>query len=232
MNWSTIETVFFDMDGTLIDLNFEDTFWLRYMPENYAKYYHLSYEQAIKKLAAHSHTITGTLNWYCIDYWDRFLGFDTLTLAEDLLHLLEYRPNVKAVLRMVKKKNIHSSIITNAHPRNFKLKDRQLNLSKKVDSVVSSHQLKLPKENIAFWYELNKLQPFNPDRTLLIDDNISVLDTAKAYGIKHLLAIPQPNSQKPEKPVKSFTKLHDFSALLPENISVDSHKKTNRIKIT
>ena len=41
--------------------------------------------------------------------------------------------------------------------------------------------------------------PFNVDETLLIDDNLTVLRTAREFGIKHLFAITKPNSQKPNK---------------------------------
>ncbi|HEC04859.1 MAG TPA: haloacid dehalogenase, partial [Thiothrix sp.] len=36
MNWDEIQTVFLDMDGTLLDLHFDNHFWLEHLPIHYA----------------------------------------------------------------------------------------------------------------------------------------------------------------------------------------------------
>lgn len=215
MHWDTIDTVFFDMDGTLIDLHFEDAFWLKHLPECYAAHHQLPIEEARNKLLTHHRSIMGTLDWYCLDYWDNYLKMDTLALTKPLLPLLQFRPYVTSLLSALQSSSIRTAIITNAHPRSFDLKDKQLNLSQYMDHVISAHTLKHPKEESAFWEKLQTELPFNPERTLFIDDNLAVLNAAKDYGIKHILAIPQPNSKHPPKPMDSFNELHDFRALLP-----------------
>jgi len=35
--WGDINTVFLDMDGTLLDLNFDNHFWLEHVPQRYAE---------------------------------------------------------------------------------------------------------------------------------------------------------------------------------------------------
>ncbi len=32
VDWSTLDTVFLDMDGTLLDLHFDNHFWLEHLP--------------------------------------------------------------------------------------------------------------------------------------------------------------------------------------------------------
>ncbi|HBT55971.1 MAG TPA: haloacid dehalogenase, partial [Pseudomonas sp.] len=32
LNWNAIDTVLLDMDGTLLDLHFDNHFWLEHMP--------------------------------------------------------------------------------------------------------------------------------------------------------------------------------------------------------
>ncbi|MEJ2034453.1 MAG: hypothetical protein P8Y63_15790, partial [Deltaproteobacteria bacterium] len=52
VNWGVIDTVLLDMDGTLLDKHFDDYFWLRFVPENYALKYGGSIEDAQDKLYA------------------------------------------------------------------------------------------------------------------------------------------------------------------------------------
>ena len=35
--WSEIDTVMFDMDGSLLDLHFDNFFWLKLVPEHFSK---------------------------------------------------------------------------------------------------------------------------------------------------------------------------------------------------
>ena len=46
VDWSTLDTVFLDMDGTLLDLHFDSHFWLEHLPRRYAEQYDLHPQQA------------------------------------------------------------------------------------------------------------------------------------------------------------------------------------------
>lgn len=59
--WSDIETVFLDMDGTLLDLHFDNHFWLEYLPERYGQTYGLTIEQAKQTLLSQYATLQGKL---------------------------------------------------------------------------------------------------------------------------------------------------------------------------
>ena len=37
IDWDDIDTVLLDMDGTLLDLHFDNFFWMHYMPRRYAE---------------------------------------------------------------------------------------------------------------------------------------------------------------------------------------------------
>ena len=43
-DWENIETVLLDMDGTLLDLHFDNHFWLQHVPVCYAEKHGLSHE--------------------------------------------------------------------------------------------------------------------------------------------------------------------------------------------
>ena len=42
LDWDQIDTILLDLDGTLLDLNFDLEFWLEYVPEAYSKKNNLS----------------------------------------------------------------------------------------------------------------------------------------------------------------------------------------------
>ena len=68
-------------------------------------------------------------------------------------------------------------------------------------------------------------QPGNPvvyancdegaDRTLLIDDNLHALQSAREYGIASLLAIYQPDSKAPRREIDEFEAIHSFDEIMP-----------------
>ncbi len=50
IDWQQIDTVFLDMDGTLLDLHFDNYFWLQHVPQRYAQARSISLEQAKQEL--------------------------------------------------------------------------------------------------------------------------------------------------------------------------------------
>src|ERR1700722_498690 len=69
LDWSAIDTVLLDMDGTLLDLRFDNWFWLELIPRRYAAAHGLEVEEAQQRLTLKFVAVRGTLQWYCIDYW-------------------------------------------------------------------------------------------------------------------------------------------------------------------
>jgi len=91
----------------------------------------------------------------------------------------------------------------------------QVDITHWFDRVVISHDLNAPKENLAFWHRLQTLHPFDPARTLLIDDTEQVLDSAREYGIAHLLTLLQPDSQRQTRLDTRFPGIHHFDEIMP-----------------
>ena len=80
----------------------------------------------------------------------------------------------------------HLVLVTNAHPDSMNLKLQHTNLRLYFNRYISVHEIGLPKENKDFWHKLQAIEPFTPEKTLFIDDNLPMLDAAKEYKIKHL----------------------------------------------
>ena len=83
------------------------------------------------------------------------------------------------------------------------------------DVIVCAHDLGLVKEQPEFWPRLREREPFEPTATLLVDDNLAILRTARAQGIAYLVSVLRPDSADPPKPSGEFPAIHDFSGLLP-----------------
>lgn len=213
--WDRIDTLLLDMDGTLLDLHFDNHFWLEHVPRRYAETRGLSLEEARLDLGARYRRAEGTLEWYCVDYWSRELGLDIPLLKEEVDHLIAVHPHVTAFLDAVRARRTRTVLVTNAHGKAIALKFRKTRLGGHFDAVVSAHDLGLPKEDPRFWQALQAREPFNPERALLVDDSLPVLRSARAGGVGQLLAVRKPDSKQPEKDVGEFAAILDFREILP-----------------
>ena len=216
IDWNQIDTVFLDMDGTLLDLHYDNYFWLSHLPKRYAQLKSLAPEDAETHLHRMFHDHHGSLNWYCLDFWERELDIDLMQLKHEVADRIAYRPNAKKFLQAVRGTNRHTALVTNAHQGSIDIKFQYTDLEDHVDDVVTSHDFRVPKEDVAFWRELQRHKPFDPDRTVFIDDNEAVLAAARESGLKHLVSIAAPDSQKQAREQSDFPLLKDFSDVLPK----------------
>lgn len=214
IDWENIETVFLDMDGTLLDLHFDNHFWLEHMPIRYAQKYKLSIEQASAELTQKTAAIEGSLDWYCLDYWQDTLQMDIVSLKHEVSDRIAIRDNVIEFLDYLHSIKKRVVLLTNAHHKTVTLKFSYADIEKYFDRVITSHDIGLAKEENGFWEKLEKAEVFNKKRSLFIDDNLEVLNTAKQYGVKHLLAISQPDSQQPLKDTKDYVAINCYSQLM------------------
>jgi HAD superfamily hydrolase (TIGR01509 family) len=201
--WAQIDTVLLDMDGTLLDLKFDNFFWLELLPERYAETRGLSAADARHELKPRFDAAAGTLAWYCLDHWSRELGLDLVALKHCHKHRIGYLPMVPEFLAALRRRGKRQTLVTNAHPQTLAVKTAVTGLHALVDEIVCAHDLAAAKESRGFWSALKRLRPFDPRRTLLIDDSLAVLDTAQSYGIRHVVAIRRPDSSRPPRAIES-----------------------------
>ena len=79
--------------------------------------------------------------------------------------------------------------------------------------MISSHDYQEPKESQAFWDHLLRDEPFDKQRTLLVDDSEAVLQSAQRWGIRWLLTIYHPDSRKAPDTRSDFPGIHHFDEL-------------------
>ena len=215
IDWTQIDTVFLDMDGTLLDLNYDNRVWSQAVPAAYARHHALPEVEAHAELFAHMQSVRGSIDFYSFDYWAEYTGLDMVAVHRELAHLVAYRPGAETFLAWLRQSGKQAVLATNAHPSSVLVKDEQVQISAAVDSVVSSDAFKAPKEDLKYWEDLQSLQPFDPTRALFIDDNKTVLDAAAKYGIAHLLTIRTPDSERPARVDLEYPAFDHFDEIRP-----------------
>jgi len=213
--WDRIDTVLLDMDGTLIDLYFDNHFFLEHLPRRLAEHRGVSLEDARADLRARYREVEGTLEWYCLDYWERELELDIIALKGEIGHLVNWRPHAPAFLDALASAGKRRVLATNAHPGSVGFKFERIALGERFDARYTAHDLGAPKESAAFWDALAATERFDPERTLFVDDNPQVLAAARAWGMPHLLGIRRPDSRRPPNELAGFTAVDDFDEVEP-----------------
>lgn len=217
LNWSTLDTLLLDMDGTLLDLHYDNHFWLEHLPARYAQQYQLTPDQARDHILPMIQAERGSLNWYCTDYWSERLQLDVNALKAEVGDRIAYRPHVEEFLETARQSGLRTVIVTNCHPDPLALKLSRTGLDKKVDHIVSSHQLGKPKEDPSFWRDLAQTTHYQADRAMMLDDSFPVLESANAAGIGQCLAILAPDSRQPHRERHPHLPgIHHFDEVLPE----------------
>ena len=213
LDWANIDTVLLDMDGTLLDLNYDNHVWNEILPKTLAAARNLPLDRAELMLAEHMREIRGSIEFYSFEYWSAYTGLDLIDLHRTMAHLVAYRPGALEFLRWLKSQDKLVVIATNAHPHSLLVKEEMLPISLEVDAIVSSADLHAPKEDQTYWQKLRELHPFDPDRALFVDDNEPVLDAAACFGIAHLLCIFTPDSERPARIDLTYPAFDHFADL-------------------
>ena len=218
--WDALDLVLLDMDGTLLDQRFDNFFWQELVPDRYAQRHSLTPEAARAELGPRFLAKQGTLDWYCTDYWSRELQLDIAGLKHEAREHVRFLPGAERFLAHLRARPLRTVLITNAHLDALCIKAEQTNLLQYFDAAVSSHQYGYPKEHPQFWGRLQQELDFRPQRTLFVDDSLSVLRAARDYGIGQVFAISRPDSTQDPRHVAEFPAVVAIVDLLESALAV------------
>lgn len=219
IDWDSIDTVFLDMDGTLLDLRFDNHFWLEHVPLRFAERHGISIEQARAQLFPKMSELRGQLDWYCTTFWSKELDLPIIELKREVSHLIKLRAHVEPFLKYLRHQNKQIVLFTNAHEDTVALKMEKTGLAAAFDETITSHSLGHAKEAEAAWQVLGNLYNFEPERAVFIDDSFSVLDSARAYGLARLFGIARPDSEGDQLSHSRYTLLDSFEQIMPRKIA-------------
>lgn len=214
VDWTRIDTVLLDMDGTLLDLRFDNWFWQDLIPEHYARVHGLSAQRTREILRPKFLASMGTLDWYCVDYWSRELGLEVTRIKQTVREHVQFLPGVEVFLAMLKRKRKRAVLVTNAHPATLAIKNQHVDLRQYLDFCYSTHPFGVPKEHPDFWARFHAAEPFDRDRTLFIDDSVPVLQAAANFGIRELRAVRHPDSGRGAKATGDFIAIDGVAQLI------------------
>ncbi len=214
IDWDTIETVFLDMDGTLLDLNFDNHFWCEFVPQRYAEKNGLTLSESKRELVPRFKAMEGKIEWYCLDHWSRELDLDIADLKSEISGLIALLPHVVEFLESVRARGKRLVLVTNAHRDSLGLKMERTALNRFFDQIICAHDFGIPKEDARFWSRLNEIEPFQAEMTVMADDSLAVLRSAERYGIRYCVAVLKPDSKQPARVASDLLAINDFRELM------------------
>ena len=202
-----------DMDGTVLDLAFDNFMWLEHVPAQYAAARAIHPDEARTDLFARFREMQGRLEWYCLDHWSEILGLDIAALHREQRHRIGYLPGALEFLTRIRERKLRLLLVTNSHAETLSIKDAATGITQHFDAVYSSHSFGVPKEHRDFWQALREAEHFDPARTLFIDDTAPVLRSAADYGVGMLLEIALPDTSRPARRSERFTAIDGLQDL-------------------
>jgi HAD superfamily hydrolase (TIGR01509 family) len=213
-DWSGVDHVLLDMDGTILDLAFDNYFWNHLLPERYGQVRGMSLDEAQACLRPRFLEIMHTLPWYSVDHWSEQTGLDLAALKREARERIVPLAGAVAFLHAVRRSGRELWLVTNAHVHSWSLKLEHTGLGPLFDVIVSSHDYGAPKEDAAFWQRLSSAHPFDPARALFVDDSLPVLRAAHAFGLRELVAIRHPDSTQAPRVIDEFPSIDALGLLL------------------
>jgi HAD superfamily hydrolase (TIGR01509 family) len=208
------ETLMLDMDGTLLDLAFDNYMWMEHIPAVYARENALSEDAARLHLRETFLRLEGKLDWYCLDHWSEALKLDVAALHREQNNRIGFLPGARKFLETVAGHELRLLMVTNSHQKTLDIKAEVTGITEFFDAIYTSHTLGHAKEDQPFWHALAEAEGFDRNTTLFIDDNVAVLQSARTYGIGGLLNITRPDTRHPPREQTDFASIESVAVLI------------------
>jgi putative hydrolase of the HAD superfamily len=104
-------------------------------------------------------------------------------------------------------------LLTNSHPVTLDIKHGRTRVLDHFDAAFSSQQFGAPKEDQRFWQAVQRVEPFDPARSIFVDDSAAVLHAAKLAGVRWVYAVRKPDSSRRPHAHEEFTAIDAVAEL-------------------
>lgn len=200
----SLKIISFDVDGTLVDLEYNDLIWFKEIPELIAKKKKITFEKSLKyvheeynKLGEHN------LNWYDINYW---ISYFSLEISPNKI-FEKYEPQVKIYPEVIPlleelKKNFILIVIT-AMPREFlipKMKKLEKYFKFSFSALSDFKELK----NSEIYSKISKALEVHPEQILHIGDHWKFDYLAAQKAGMNVIYLDRSNTKKGEFIINSL----------------------------
>ncbi len=188
-DWSAIDTVLLDLDGTLLDQAYDNHIWRDLVPQRFAVAHSMELHAAYAEIARRFTERSGTLDWYCIEYWSRTLGIDIGALHREVRSHVAWLPGAREFLERMRAGAKRLVLLTNSHPIALAVKHEETGVLDYLDAAVTAHDFGAPKEHARFWEAARARFAYDPARSLFADDNSKMLEAARTAGIRWVYGV-------------------------------------------
>ena len=189
-----VSNILLDIDGVLLDQNFDNLFWMEWVPEAVASSHDISLNAAKEDIYKTSKELYGTLPWYELKFWEDKYKVDLLSIADKNKSYAMFIDGAEEALKFISSLDKNIFFLTNCDSRLLKIKSSQVPLLNYADGWISSVDIGEVKEDQKFWkIALEKLN-IQPSKSIFFDDNINIVNSAARYGIKKTVHVTEPTN--------------------------------------
>ncbi|HRA98157.1 MAG TPA: haloacid dehalogenase-like hydrolase, partial [Nitrospira sp.] len=151
VDWSQIDDVLLDMDGTLLDRHFDNFFFEEELPRRYAVKQALTFEEARDRLMTMYRSVEGELAWTDLHYWSERVDLDVVAMHRELDHMIGFLPDAEEFLSSLRRMGKRVTILTNAHRAGVDVKTAKTGLDRQVDRIVDAFEVGWLKMRSEYW---------------------------------------------------------------------------------
>ena len=126
LDWANIDTVLLDVDGTLLDLHYDNFVWDQRVPEAYADLKQLPLPNAKQQLMEKMRLVYGTIDFYSFDFWREQTGLDITDLHQQEAQRIRFRADAEAFLNWLAQSAHDAIIATNADHNSLRIKEEAI----------------------------------------------------------------------------------------------------------
>jgi len=199
-----------DLDGVILDLNYDMKFWQSWLPEHVANQTNQSIEETQAEIQAEINKQRGTLNFYNLNYWDDFLNVDCMQIIKEKEEKCSYLEGSHEALQRLSALKNPKHILTNGDPRVQEYKAQSQDFWEFFDSIFYSMRAGYPKEQKEFWALARHNLNLYFEDAMFIDDGYNVVTAAVKAGLKKVIWITPGKNRILQNGIETFPRLIDL----------------------
>ena len=204
---TNVSDILLDIDGVLLDQNFDNLFWGELVPLELSKVQNISIEKAKNEIYKTAEKVKGTMPWYELKFWESKYNLNLVNVALNNSTKITFLPKAEDTLKKLADLDKRIILMTNCDRRLLNVKASIVPFMKYVDGCVSCVEIGAVKESQDFWGPAFELFNIDKERSLFADDNINVVNSAIQAGIFNSFQVLEPTGDGSviNKPNSNFT---------------------------